>query len=184
MIFAKKFKAIILCVVIGVSLSSAMSGCSSATDKEDIKEAFLKVYLTSNYDNRYSTFKEQSQIRGDMSAEDAEEFDEEIERLTDAYYACIQEFVSEDLYNKMIANRSLYRIDNLADDRAASIYPSGFEFSEYVKEGEKTTYKFVVELRIDTAGESSNGTIGGQIMVLDKDDTTVISDIFISKFDL
>lgn len=161
-------------------------GCDNTTGKADIKEAALTAYLTSNYENRYSTLLEQAVTTppDHLSGESAMYSSDDLEAPLRAYNACIQPYVSKALLDTMMANRALSRIDTLAVERSADIYPAEFVFKKYAKEGDKTTYTFTADMRIESADASSNGTINGQITVQKNGDTSIISDIVISKYNI
>lgn len=139
----------------------------------DVKEAFLTVYFTSNYEGRYDDLLE----RLDNTKEN---FDKSLAAFQ-KYYASFDEYVSEDMLNTMMANRDNIKYEKLAREKGIACVPTGFEFEENSKSGDETTYSLVAHLTLtDADGAETNGTMKGQITVQPGEDGDVISNFYIS----
>ncbi len=154
-----------------------LSGCAvRGPQTGDVKEDFLTVYGTYNYEGRYEVFRE--------NLENASE-DTTRKKLTaamDEYYACLRDYVSEDLYQNMCADRAIYKYEEYADENGYSYRTDGFEFTEYAKNGDETTYSFVAHLILtDADGLEERGTVQGQITVQEKDRGACVANFYLSS---
>ena len=178
---AKKPKLMII-VAIGLVLVMAIAvGCTftgpkvekSVTEIGDVKEAFLTVFGNYNYENRYDVWlKKHDEVGTDITIEKLRVMQEE-------YYACIRDYVSEEFYMTMVANREILKYEKLAYENGFSYRTDGFEFEEYSKNTDSTTYSYVVHMILTYAdGAEERGTVKGQISVGDKDG--LISNFYLS----
>jgi hypothetical protein len=142
-----------------------LSGCAvRGPQTGDIKEDFLTVYSTYDYEGRYEVFRENLEhAAGDKTRK-------KLLDALDEYYASVRDYVSEDLYQNMLANRAIYTYEKYANEIGYSYRPDGFEFAEYAKNGDGATYSFVAHLILsDADGAEERGTVQGQITVREKD---------------
>jgi len=150
----------------------------------DVKEAFLTVYFTSNYEGRYDALLKiiGKEMPEGMTQEKQIDFiTDQYEQAIERYYRDIRQYVSEDMLNTMMANRDNIKYEKLAREKGIACIPTGFEFEEYSKSGDETTYSFVAHMTLsDADGAETNGTMKGQITVQPGEDGDVISNFYIS----
>ncbi|MCE5235494.1 MAG: hypothetical protein LLF87_05510 [Eubacteriales bacterium] len=152
-----------------------LGGCKAKSIElaGDVKENFLTVYGTYDYEGRYTAW-----LKGIEEAA-ANKSDEKLRSDQQEYYACIRDYVSDDYYQTMVANRAIRNYETLAYENGYSYRTDGFEFEEYAKDADKTTYSFVAHLiLIDPDGIEQSGTVEGQITVNEKDG--LISNFYLS----
>lgn len=157
-----------------------LCGCSvkSGADTEDVREAFLTVYGTYNYEGRYDAFSENTESLAEMTPDDV---DKTLPSAQQDYYASIREYVSPEFYERMVANNDPLKYEELAYEKGVSYRTDGFEFEEYSKEGSETTYSFVAYFIVtDSEGVEQHGSIKGQITVLEADGEKLVSNLYLS----
>lgn len=180
-LISKKPKLMMI-VTIGLVLVMAITvGCTftgakveeNVAEIGDVKEAFLTVYGTYNYENRYDIWLNNiDDVGGDITVEKQRVMQEE-------YYACIRDYVNEEFYLRMVANREIIKHEKYACENGISYRTDGFKFEEYSKNTDSTTYSFVANVILTGAdGTEKKGTVNGQISVSDKDG--LISDFYLS----
>ncbi len=166
-----------------VLLCLSVCGCAakSSIDTEDVREAFMIVCGTYNYEGRYDAFNESMESLEEMTADDAEKTLQRLFSAQQDYYASISEYVSPELYERMVANRDPLKYEKLAYEKAISYRTDGFEFEEYSKTDSKTTYSFVAYLIVtDSEGIEQRGSIKGQITVQEADGKKLVSNFYLS----
>ena len=91
-------------------------------DPEEFCREFLEIFLTSDYEGRYTAFT--TNYEQLMSAAGATGLtEEEYERVIGDYHACVRPYISDDLYDKMCRNRDLSRWDQGAEKLGVSMVP-------------------------------------------------------------
>nr|HMM32864.1 hypothetical protein [Clostridia bacterium] len=158
-------------------------GCAakSSVDTEDVREAFLTVYGTYNYDGRYEAFNESMESLEKMTADDAEKTLRRLFSAQQDYYASLSDYVSPKFYERMVANNDPFKYEELAYEKGLSYRTDGFEFEEYSKTGDKTTYSFVAHFVLtDSEGVEQRGSIKGQITVQEADGKKLVSNLYLS----
>jgi hypothetical protein len=130
----------------------------------DVKEAFLTIYGTYNYEDRYEVWlKNLEEAAASIS-------DKELLAAQYEYYACVRDYVSDEFYLPMMANHEMIAYEEYAYENGFSYRTDGFEFEEYSKNTDSTTYSFVAHMILtDADGTEKRGTVKGQISVGDKD---------------
>ena len=164
-------------------LCLSVCGCAakSSVDTEDVREAFLTVYGTYNYDGRYEAFNESMESLEKMTADDAEKTLRRLFRAQQDYYASLSDYVSPKFYERMVANNDPLKYEELAYEKGLSYRTDGFEFEEYSKTGDKTTYSFVAHFVLtDSEGVERRGSIKGQITVQEADGKKLVSNLYLS----
>lgn len=158
-------------------------GCAakSSVETEDVREAFMTVCGTYNYEGRYEAFNESMESLAEMTADDAEKTLRRLFSAQQDYYASISEYVSPELYERMVANRDPFKYEELAHEQGISYRTDGFEFEEYSKTDSKTTYSFVAYFILtDSEGVEQRGSIKGQITVQEADGKNLVSNFYLS----
>ena len=165
-------------VLLILSISLGVLGCQyqNNDDKIDVKEAFLTVYFTTNYDDRYDKW---IQFVNDHSQSTDRE--QAIADAIDRYYDPVKDYVSDEFYNTMILNRDVIKYDRLAYENGFSILPSNYEFTEYSKADDAITYTFTAHLTKQTGNDSEEGVMEGQITVSQIGEERFVTNLYLSK---
>lgn len=152
-----------------VMISLFVTGCASKEDAQnaqDMKEDFIQVYFTSDYNQRYTNL---------MS--NGVDLVEESETYYEAYYSDISSLVTQECLNTLIANREPIKYDKQAADNGESITVADVTFEEY--NSENGVYLFTVTLEADNGSSTSTYDVTGQITVEKEADQEKVSHIFI-----
>ena len=158
------FIAFIFLIMVGCAVNS-----HSVTDDvpDDIKEAFITIYGTYNYEGRYETL-----LHSGLD-------DEKLRIARSEYYSCIRNYVNDAFYLKMIENREISKYENYAHENGLSYRTDSIEFEEYSINTDSITFSFIAHIILtDTDKNETRGTVTGQISVGDKDG--LISDFYLS----
>lgn len=139
--------------------SAAATGTEISADT-DARDAFLIIYFSSNYENRYDDWlKNTVDTDGSLT-------EEETAAAVTEYFACFAPYVSDSFLDTMVMNRDSIKYEAYAREKGVACVPIGFECAEYAKSGDQTTYSFVAHLMLtDTAGIRTSGAMKGQITV-------------------
>lgn len=157
-----------------ILLATCMFSCScNKPESSNVKEAFLTAYFTSNYNDRYETWLQ-------YNANNNEQTEDKINEALTKYYTSVNNYISDELYKKMILNRDMMKSDKDAYDNGYVIYPTSFEFVEYSKFDDKTTYTFKAHLIKEISNESIAGSMEGQITEQQIGETIIITNLYLS----
>jgi len=155
------------------------SGCAvRGPQTGDVKEDFLTVYGTYNYGGRYDAW-----LKGfeKALASKPDKQQKKLQAVMNEYYACVHDYVNDDFYEKMLAHRDIVKYEQFADENGYSYRTNGFEFEEYAKTDDETTYSFVAHLILtDAGGTEERCTVKGQITVLEKDGEAQVTNFYLS----
>ncbi|HWS31001.1 MAG TPA: hypothetical protein VN512_12920 [Clostridia bacterium] len=173
MVRSRRFFYVVLSLLLACFF---LSGCAAhGPQTGDVKEDFLIVYGTYNYEGRYEVFRENLE----NAAEDTTR--KKLLAAMDEYYACVRDYVSEDFYQNIRANREIFKYEKYTDEKGYTYRTDGFEFAEYARNGDKTTYSFVAHLILtDSGGAEERGTVKGQITVQEKDGEALVTNFYLS----
>lgn len=155
--------AFVMAIAVGCTFTGAKVE-NSVAESGDVKESFLTVYGTFDYEGRYKTWQ--------TNLEDVatDKTGEKMQVLLEEYYASIRDYVSDEFYLTMIANREIITYEKYAYENGFSYHTDGYKFEEYSKNDDSTTYSFVAHMILSGAdGTEKTGTVSGQISVSDKD---------------
>lgn len=160
------------------SMSLGVLGChyKNNVDKIDVKEAFLNIYFTTNYDDRYDKW-----IKFVNDNSQSIDREQAIADAIDHYYDPVKDYVSDEFYNTMILNRDIIKYDRLAYENGFSIVPNNYEFAEYSEADDTITYTFTAHLTKQTDNDLEEGVIDGQITVSQIGEELLISNLYLSK---
>lgn len=102
----------------------ACSGVQTETlSEEEVIKEFLYSYWTQDAEGRYQAFAEGS-VTSDV---------EEMKKVTKTYYESVEQYVTEEVLEELMANRMPYKYEALADQRDASYAIQDVQLEE--KEG-------------------------------------------------
>lgn len=104
-----------------------------------------------------------------------------MEEAVAAFYESVENLVSEDFYNTMLANRDIMKYDELAHESGYALAPTGFDFTEYSKTDGATTYAFTAHLLKTSGGESVTGAMEGQITVRQSGQAPLITNLYLLR---
>lgn len=133
-------------------------------DPEEFCREFLEIFLTSDYEGRYTAFT--TNYEQLMSAAGATGLtEEEYERVIGDYHACVRPYISDDLYDKMCRNRDLSRWDQGAEKLGVTMTPLEIELAETADK--PLNYDFSVTIQLE--GEHNNtATVTGRLVMADE----------------
>lgn len=153
----KKAKKILVSIFILVC--TAFAGCGNTAERdENISKQFLEMVYTSNMNQRYDTFVEESAVEAS-----------ELEGIAAVYYQGFEELVTEDYLETMKANRIPLSYDKSAAEQGVEV-----TVSEIVLEEEmKGSYKYSVTLKVEQPEQVIEEIRVGQIQT-NEDDGKII----------
>ncbi len=142
----------------------------------DIREAFLTVYFTSNYQGRYDEW------RRDLADAEGDKTGTLAAAALQEYFSCFAAYANEKMLNAMILNRDNIKYEALAYEKGVSCVPTGFDFSEYSRSNGRATYAFTARLSLTYAdGTTADGSMSGQITVADENGREVVAGLYLSS---
>ena len=166
----KRFTLLILCIFF-----LFITSCSTLEESDiDVKEQFLQIYFTSNYDNRYTEWKNNLEhIITNRS------YVRKIEHAQKQYIHCVKNLVDNNLYERLIPGAYLLAYDRSAEDAGQIAVPVDIQLTLYSEHEEQKTYSFIVTLDINENGEHFQSEASGQITEIIVGNQACISHIWI-----
>lgn len=155
------------CIIL-ICVAGLLTGCASKSEPMeeatvDIKETFINMCFTTDYNNRYTSY-------GEI---------EDIEELTQKYYAQIAELTTEECLNNMIASRIPFSWDKYAIEKDMKITVKETSFNVYDEEHD--VYSFSLTVEVDGKEGIEDNVITGQITVSEEDGEEKISNIYVAE---
>lgn len=137
-------------------------GCGTEQEavvsKEQQMEAFLRAYWTMDYD-RYQEFSNSVGVD-----------EEALQAAVDAYYGDIAPYVTEELLEKLMANRTPYKYENLAIEHQSTYSIESIELTA----GDNEMYDFEIVLCWEQeSAESKKVCVTGEIRVTEEEECRV-----------
>ena len=136
-------------------------GSEERAETRDMKEAFVEMFFTSDYQNRYSSMSQE--------ADWAEE-----------YYQDFSEVVTQECLEQMIANREPFKYDKLAEENGEKITVESVSFSVYDQENKVYTFEAVLK---STGGASKTCQVSGQITLQEEEGKEKVSHLYIGSYE-
>jgi len=169
----QSFFPLLLCLV----LLAALSGCGGETPAAEAVEPtpevteapvlpaeptelcreFLEIYLTSDYEGRYTQFTEA------MNTVTVGLTPEEAEKITADYHAAIRPYISDTLYEKMCRNRDLSRWDKGAEQLGVTMTPMHITVVDYGSD----FYDFEAAILLE-GKHNTDATVSGRVTISDE----------------
>ncbi len=162
---------VILAVILLIMVGCAVKSYPVTDDiSDDVKEAFLTIYGTYNYEGRFEALLK--------NVEDVVT-DEKLRAAQEEYYSCVRDYVNDEFYLKMIANNEIRTYEKYAYENGFTYRTDSFEFEEYSKNTDSTTFSFIAHIILTDADKvETRGTVKGQISIGDNDG--LISNFYLS----
>ena len=135
-------------------------GSEERAEARDVREAFVEMFFTSDYQNRYSSMSQE--------ADWAEE-----------YYQDFSEVATQECLEHMIANREPFKYDKLAEENGEKITVESVFFSVYDQEN-KDTFEALLK---STGGASKTCQVSGQITLQEEEGKEKVSHLYIGSYE-
>ena len=135
-------------------------GSEERAETRDVKEAFVEMFFTSDYQNRYSSMSQEA----DWSEE---------------YYQDFSEAATQECLEQMIANREPFKYDKLAEENGEKITVESVSFSVYDQENK--VYTFEAVLKGDAGGKTYQ--VSGQITLQEEEGKEKVSHFYIGSYE-
>lgn len=119
---------------------------------------FLEIFLTSDYEGRYTEYKKA------MEAGATGLTMEEAEQILAEYHASIRPYISDELYDKMLRNRDLTRWDQGAEKLGVSMVPIQISVVDYGSD----FYDFEAVIQL-TGKHNCDASVTGRVTINDED---------------
>ena len=135
-------------------------GSEERAETRDLREAFVEMFFTSDYQNRYSSMSQEA----DWSEE---------------YYQDFSEAATQECLEQMIANREPFKYDKLAEENGEKITVESVSFSVYDQENK--VYTFEAVLKGDAGGKTYQ--VSGQITLQEEEGKEKVSHFYIGSYE-
>ncbi|HIW80934.1 MAG TPA: hypothetical protein H9742_05290 [Candidatus Acetatifactor stercoripullorum] len=135
-------------------------GSEERAEARDVREAFVEMFFTSDYQNRYSAMSQE--------ADWAEE-----------YYQDFSEAATQECLEQMAANREPFKYDRLAEEKGEKITVESVSFSVYDQENK--VYTFEAVLKSDAGGKTYQAN--GQITLQEEEGKEKVSHFYVGSYE-
>ncbi|HWQ58632.1 MAG TPA: hypothetical protein VN540_06395 [Clostridia bacterium] len=178
--FSRRCVRLFVCAAI---LSACLAASACDTLPKDTKEAFLTVYLTTNYKHRYDVWEEiyNRDPPANMKPEDGGRLaDEQIREATERLYRDVREYISDECYEEMTTYFQIEIYDQRCIEDGCTIRPTSFEFTEDSQSGDETAYSFKAHVIRTQDGAEESGVVFGDVTVRKDGNGEIVTRAFVA----